>query len=129
MQQDADPVEGINLSPLALERHNTAVSEATMNAIEHGNHNQPDLPVEIRVVIRESRLSVAITDQGGDDMIPILETPDLDLKLAGLQSPRGWGLFLIENMVDELHQSSAGGQHTLELIIYLKGRIDADAAP
>jgi serine phosphatase RsbU (regulator of sigma subunit)/anti-sigma regulatory factor (Ser/Thr protein kinase) len=129
MQQVADAVEGLNLSPLALERLKTAVSEATMNAIEHGNHNQPDLPVEIRVVIRESRLSVAITDQGGDDMIPIMETPDLDLKLAGLQSPRGWGLFLIENMVDELHQSSAGGQHTLELIIYLKGRIDAEAAP
>ena len=27
--------------------------------------------------------------------------PDLEAKLAGLQTPRGWGLFLIGNMVDE----------------------------
>ena len=45
------------------------------------------------------------------------ETPDLDAKLAGLQSSRGWGLFLIQNMVDELHVSSDDRHHTVELIM------------
>ena len=99
-----------------------------MNAIEHGNKNRPELPVEVRVVIRETELSVAITDHGGDVAIAPQEMPDLDLKVAGLQSPRGWGLFLIRNMVDEMHQSSDGVHHTLELIVYLKGQSDAVAS-
>ena len=34
------------------------------------------------------------------------EVPDIEAKLAGLQRPRGWGLFLIKNMVDEAHEST-----------------------
>lgn len=121
------------IAPLCLpqeevERLKTAVAEATMNAIEHGNENRPELPVNIRVVVREVELAVQITDQGHDTAIPIQETPDLDLKLAGLQSARGWGLFLIENMVDKMQRHSDGGHHTVELIIYLKGSADASAA-
>ena len=44
---------------------------------------------------------MAITDEGGETEIPDTEAPDLDAKLEGLQSPRGWGLFLIQSMVDE----------------------------
>ena len=47
--------------------------------------------------------------------------PDLEAKLAGLQKPRGWGLFLIENMVDELRVSDADGRHTVELVLNLEG--------
>ena len=45
--------------------------------------------------------------------------PDLEAKLAGLQRPRGWGLFLIKNMVDEAHESTDGELHTLELVMRL----------
>ena len=38
-------------------------------------------------------------------------------KLAGEQSPRGWGLFLIRNMVDEMHVHQAENRHTIELIM------------
>ena len=38
---------------------------------------------------------------GGARRAPGAEAPDLEAKLAGLQTPRGWGLFLIEKMVDE----------------------------
>jgi serine phosphatase RsbU (regulator of sigma subunit)/anti-sigma regulatory factor (Ser/Thr protein kinase) len=127
MAKVAEAIASLNLARDILDRLNTAVSEATMNAIEHGNKNQPELPVEVRVVIRESELSVAITDQGGDVEIPLHDAPDLDLKVAGLQSPRGWGLFLIQNMVDEMRQSTDGTHHTLELIVYLKGHADASA--
>jgi anti-sigma regulatory factor (Ser/Thr protein kinase) len=47
--------------------------------------------------------------------------PNLEAKLAGLQSPRGWGLFLIEKMVDEMHVTSDEDHHTIELILHLKG--------
>ena len=46
---------------------------------------------------------------------------DLEAKLAGLQTPRGWGLFLIENMVDEMNVLSDEVHHTIELVVYIEG--------
>jgi serine phosphatase RsbU (regulator of sigma subunit)/anti-sigma regulatory factor (Ser/Thr protein kinase) len=128
MDRVAEAIAPLDLSPPTVERLKTAVSEAAMNAIEHGNQYRADVPVQVRVLIRKVGLSVEITDQGGDPHIPILEAPDIDLKLAGLQTPRGWGLFLIQNMVDEMRRSVDGSRHTVELVVYLKGHADADAA-
>ena len=63
---------------------------------------------------------VRITDHGGGAEIPEAETPDLDAKLAGLQSPRGWGLFLIKNMVDEMNVSGDSEHHVIELVLNTK---------
>ena len=65
-------------------------------------------------------MSVTITDQGGGQFVREAETPDIDAKLAGLQSPRGWGLFLIQNMVDEMRVTSDDLHHTVELIMNLQ---------
>jgi len=111
---------GDRLPAARLEKLKTAVAEAAMNAIEHGNKNQPDVPVDIQVTTRDESLIVRITDRGG---LPVPEPtpPDLEAKLAGRQSPRGWGLFLIEKMVDEMRVSGDAVHHTLELIMHLKG--------
>jgi anti-sigma regulatory factor (Ser/Thr protein kinase) len=114
-------VQTLNLSPPQLERLKTAVGEATMNAIEHGNKNRADVPVAVQVLLSDGRVRVRITDQGGGAPIPEAEAPDLEAKLAGLQTPRGWGLFLIKNMVDEIQLSSDAVHHTIELIVHLKG--------
>jgi anti-sigma regulatory factor (Ser/Thr protein kinase) len=65
-------------------------------------------------------LVVRIADEGLAGPVGAAETPDLDAKLAGLQKPRGWGLFLIENMVDELRVSDEEGRHTVELVVNLE---------
>jgi serine phosphatase RsbU (regulator of sigma subunit)/anti-sigma regulatory factor (Ser/Thr protein kinase) len=118
-------VQGLGLQNSQFERVKTAVGETTMNAMEHGNHYQPDLPVLIRVFSDEAELSIAVSDHGGDR--PLLDpgVPDLEAKLAGEQSPRGWGLFLIKNMVDELRTSSDGTLQTVELIFHRKENQDA----
>jgi serine phosphatase RsbU (regulator of sigma subunit)/anti-sigma regulatory factor (Ser/Thr protein kinase) len=105
-----------------LERLKTAVAEATMNAMEHGNGFDAALEVEISVARSDSELVVRITDHGGGREIPKAETPDLEAKLAGAQSPRGWGLFLISNMVDEVRTARDEHRHTLELVTHLTGR-------
>jgi serine phosphatase RsbU (regulator of sigma subunit)/anti-sigma regulatory factor (Ser/Thr protein kinase) len=120
MEQVAEAVENLNLPSARLERLKTAVSEATMNAMEHGNHYQPELQVEIGIQVSPDDLSVTIRDHGGGKEMIESEEPDLDAKLAGMQSPRGWGLFLIKNMVDEMHVSSDQHHHTVELIMHLK---------
>jgi anti-sigma regulatory factor (Ser/Thr protein kinase) len=45
--------------------------------------------------------------------------PDLEAKLAGTQTQRGWGLFLIQTMVDEVRVSGNPDHHTIELVMYL----------
>lgn len=108
------------LSNGQLEKLKTAVAEATMNAMEHGNNYQADMPVQIEVLSSDKELSVRITDHGGGQPIPNSEAPDLEAKLAGEQSPRGWGLFLIQNMVDEMNVSSDDTHHTIELIVHIE---------
>jgi serine phosphatase RsbU (regulator of sigma subunit)/anti-sigma regulatory factor (Ser/Thr protein kinase) len=104
-----------------LERIRTASAEATMNAMEHGNHYQAEIPVVVRVYATEDDLMVKITDLGGGKEFPEPVKPDIDAKLAGLQSPRGWGLFLIESMVDEMNVKTDGRHHIVELIFHIKG--------
>jgi serine phosphatase RsbU (regulator of sigma subunit)/anti-sigma regulatory factor (Ser/Thr protein kinase) len=120
----AEAVASLGLEPAKLERLKTAVSEAVMNAIEHGNESNPELPVEIGIRLEAGELLVRITDQGGEKEIPEAETPDLEAKLVGLQKPRGWGLFLIKNMVDDLRVTTDGIHHTAELVMRLEGGDD-----
>jgi anti-sigma regulatory factor (Ser/Thr protein kinase) len=120
MEKVAEAVRAVDLPPARLERLKTAVTEATMNAMEHGNKFRREMPVYFTVRASENALSVSITDHGGQPM-PKAQTPDLDAKLAGTQTPRGWGLFLIEKMVDELRVTTNESKHTVELVLNLKG--------
>ena len=120
MQRVAAAVEPLGLPRPRLEKLKTAVAEATMNAIEHGNHSRAEIPVRISAAVEGLRLVVRIRDEGGDQPIPITETPEIAAKLAGEQSPRGWGLFLIQQMVDSVRVTSDGRYHTAELVLHLE---------
>ena len=117
----------MGLEPARVERLKTAVAEATMNAMEHGNEYRADRPVSIRVLQSADRLRVQVSDHGGASELPSAETPDLAAKLEGRERPRGWGLFLIEKMVDEAHATSGTDGQTLELTLRLEGARDGDA--
>ncbi len=125
MDRVTEAVAPLGLDPRRLEQLKTAVSEAAMNAIEHGNGSDPEVPVDLRVHVGDGSLCVAITDRGGSDALPKPETPDLEAKLDGRQKTRGWGLFLIRNMVDDVRESSIGDLHTIELVLDLEGDDDA----
>jgi anti-sigma regulatory factor (Ser/Thr protein kinase) len=117
----AEAVGSVGLEPRQLDRLKTAVGEAVMNAIEHGNENNPDLEVGVEVRATAAAVRVRVTDQGGDKVIPEAEAPDLEAKLAGEQTPRGWGLFLIEKMVDEVRTEVQNGSHVVELVMNREG--------
>jgi anti-sigma regulatory factor (Ser/Thr protein kinase) len=122
MRQVAEAVRPLGLASKRLKRLETAVSEATLNAMEHGNHFEATRPVTVRVVASDTALCVTVIDEGGARPIPARDAPDIDAKLAGLQSPRGWGLFLIKNMVDEVSDESDGHTHTVNLRVRLSDR-------
>ncbi len=120
MEQVALAVRDLHLPTRRLDQLKTAVAEATMNAMEHGNHYQADVPVVIQVQATDTTLAVRITDQGEGPANIEAQMPDLEAKLAELQTPRGWGLFLIKNLVDDLYIINTDAHHTVELILNLE---------
>jgi anti-sigma regulatory factor (Ser/Thr protein kinase) len=120
MEKVAEVIQDMAIPASRMEKLKTAVAEATMNAMEHGNKYKAEVPVLIQVMRVDGALAVRITDKGGGQPIPEAEQPDLEAKLSGIQSPRGWGLFLIESMVDELNVLTDDVHHTVELIMNLE---------
>jgi anti-sigma regulatory factor (Ser/Thr protein kinase) len=93
-----------------------------MNAIEHGNDRRPDLPVRLVVAATDAAVLVTVTDKAVNSIDEgAAEVPDLDAKLAGFQSPRGWGLFLMRELVDEVRTRNSAGGHTVELVLHRDG--------
>jgi serine phosphatase RsbU (regulator of sigma subunit)/anti-sigma regulatory factor (Ser/Thr protein kinase) len=118
-------VADLGISPARLERLRTAVSEATMNAIEYGSQGRADVPVDVEVEATPEAVIVRITDQALSGGVPDdAETPDIDLKLAGAQKARGWGLFLIKNMVDSMDVTNNGSTQTVTLTMARKEPTD-----
>jgi anti-sigma regulatory factor (Ser/Thr protein kinase) len=124
MEEVAGTIVGLGLPDRTLERLKTAVAEATMNAMEHGNRYRAEVPVLIEVAASDADLSVRITDEGSGPPAFDSETPDLAAKLDGAQTPRGWGLFLIKSMVDEMNVTGDERHHTIELIVHRGGRAE-----
>jgi len=113
---------GLDLDPARAAALATAVGEATMNAIEHGNLADAELFVHVQVTVDEDALVVRIVDhaKGGPAPTEVAE-PDLDAKLRGDQSPRGWGLFLMGSMVDEVRVDTSPDRHVVELVMRREG--------
>lgn len=121
IEQVVDAVAPLGLDGPRLEKLKTAVGETVMNAIEHGNDGNPELEVGVEVLASPTRIHVKVTDTGGDNEIPESTTPDLEAKLAGEQTPRGWGLFLTAQMVDEVNTSRENGNRVVELVMNREG--------
>ncbi len=123
-----EAVSRLNIPADRLERLKTAVAEATMNATEHGNRYQADLPVAIRVLVSGQSMAVEITDFGQGGPIGPAEQPDIEAKLRGAQTTRGWGFFLIQKMVDSVQVDEDDAHHTILLYLYLEGHPESKNA-
>jgi serine/threonine-protein kinase RsbW len=78
----------------------TAVAEACINAIEHGNRLNEKLSVGVVLSAGADSLEVKVIDDGkGMQKQP--SKPDIDRKMHGQEDPRGMGMFLIQALVDE----------------------------
>jgi anti-sigma regulatory factor (Ser/Thr protein kinase) len=126
MEKVAEAVKELPLSGQRLARLKTAVAEATMNAMEHGNRYDPDVSVNIQVWLLKDRLLVRIIDRGSGPLSSLkAQGPNLEAKLEDAQTARGWGVFLIERMVDEVRVSGNPDHHTVELVMRLEAGKDA----
>ena len=78
----------------------TAVAEACINAIEHGNRLNEKLSVGVVLSAGSDELEVKVMDDG-KGMKSRPTKPDIDRKMHGEEDPRGMGMFLIQALVDE----------------------------
>jgi len=84
-----------------IEDLKTAVDEACINAIEHGNQENADVKVLVELIAEETKLQVDIHDRG-KGIHSSIQKPDIDALIDGKQPARGWGLFLIQSLMDEV---------------------------
>jgi anti-sigma regulatory factor (Ser/Thr protein kinase) len=118
-EQVVDIVRRSELPAPGLEELRTAVAEAVLNAMEHGNQYRRELYVVVQVTAAGNTLAVRVIDQGAGQPVEDPQEPDLAAKLAGEQSPRGWGLFLIKQMADDVRIRSSEGGVVVEMFWYL----------
>ncbi|MGB6686850.1 MAG: ATP-binding protein [Terracidiphilus sp.] len=83
-----------------IEDLKTAVAEACINAIEHGNRMNEKLSVGVILSAQADKLEVKVIDDG-KGMKTQAHKPDIDKKMHGEEDPRGMGMFLIQALVDE----------------------------
>lgn len=105
-----------------IEDLKTAVAEACINAIEHGNRLNESLSVGVVLSAGDDSLEVKVIDDGkGLRTLP--PRPDIDRKIHGEEDPRGMGMFLIQALVDEAEwvKGANGRSSYVRLVIRLDG--------
>ncbi len=102
-----------------IEDLKTAIAEACINAIEHGNKMNETLLVRVILSMTADSLEVRVHDTGTGPKFPV-EVPDIDKKMHEEQKSRGMGMFLIQALVDEAEwvSSPSSGSYA-RLVIHL----------
>ena len=108
------------LAPARIEDLKSAVAEACINAMQHGNNWRPEARVVVHLNLSDDRFIISVTDQGGG--VPeVPEYPGVVKIIEENASPRGLGVFLIQQLVDEVRfNETADGGHTMIMEMRLK---------
>jgi len=84
-----------------IEDLKTAVSEACLNAMEHGNRGRPDARVFVTMTFEDDVFRVSVRDEG-EGISEFPDEPNIRKKIEKLQTPRGLGIFLMKELMDQV---------------------------
>lgn len=119
MEAAASVAKKMGFTDDRIEDLKTAIAEACCNAIEHGNKLDETTKVGVTLTVKDSQLHVAVHDQGKD--IGQVDAPDIDNKIEGKEALRGMGMFIIENLMNEVRfESHPDGGKTVKMVVYLE---------
>ncbi len=107
----------MGLSPERIEDLKTVVAEAAINAMQHGNKGRPDARVTVSMNCKDDTINVSVMDEG-DGIKEFPPKPDIEKIIAELESPVGFGLFLINQLTDQVEFNEvADGGHVVKMAI------------
>jgi serine/threonine-protein kinase RsbW len=119
MECAASAAKRMGFSQDRIEDLKTAVAEACINAIEHGNQLDTTTKVGVMLTIQDATLEVAVSDQGRG--VGEIKLPNIDDKIEGVEPARGWGMFLIRSLMSEVtFESLPEGGNVLRMVIHLE---------
>lgn len=103
-----------------IEDLKTAVSEACLNAMEHGNEGRPEARVVINMHLGDKDFRVSVKDEG-DGIENIPQNIDIKRKVENLEPPDGIGLFLIQQLVDQVEfNEMSDGSHVVKMVLKME---------
>lgn len=102
MNLAGDCAQMMGMAPGRVDDVKTAVSEACINAMEHGNDHDVTTKVYVAMTIEGDRLAIDVVDEGRSGPPPTdVSAPDMEAQIDGALPPGGMGLFVIKALVDE----------------------------
>jgi len=94
---------------------NLVITEATVNAIKHSQHDDPRNTVRITIHFNGNQLNIKVYDHGQGFDLAAVPIPDLEHpKESGL------GIYLMRSLMDSVTYTRHSDYNTLELIKYIK---------
>lgn len=103
-----------------IEDVKTAVAEAVMNAIEHGNLEDKATSVTVMFSASDDHLEIRVQDRGRQIVPNPLPPPGRE------NSTRGWGLFFMQSLMDEFEVSRSPEGNEIRMIVSLNGGAEED---
>lgn len=102
-----------------IEDLKSAVAEACINAMQHGNQWRFEARVVVHMNLSDDRVVISVTDQG-NGVTEVPEYPGITKIIEDKASPRGLGVFIIQQLVDEVkYNQTIDGGHTMTMEIRL----------
>lgn len=117
-----DELGNVNFADLGF-KLNLAVTEATANAIKHGNREKEDLPVKLIIELKNDELKIEVSDCGEGVK---LDNHDIDITNVPIDQDSGRGLYIIKQLVDEVSYSYENGEYKFYMVKRLAKRKKED---
>jgi serine/threonine-protein kinase RsbW len=112
--------EKMGFSKDRIEDLKTALAEACINAIEHGNKFDQNKRVRVTFSANNNSLQVIVHDEG--EGIDPQKIPKKRVRDNGFPCRRGYGVFLISNLVNEFYFEKIPGQgNNVKMLMHLNG--------
>ncbi|MBN8637170.1 MAG: ATP-binding protein [Anaerolineae bacterium] len=128
MRCAGDLAQRMGFTPERILDLETAVSEACINAFEHGNHYDGETRIYVSMTAHPDRLAIDVADEGrdGTPTAADFELPDIGAQIDGALPAGGLGLFVIKSLVDEAEfvPPDLGTGNQFRMVIHLQSEED-----
>lgn len=112
--------EKMGFSRDRIEDLKTALAEACINAFEHGNKFDQNKKVKVTLAANDNSLQVIVHDEG--EGIDPEKIPKNRVRADGYPCRRGYGVFLISNLVNEFcFEKNPGAGNNVKMLMHLNG--------